>query len=200
MSLSPFVLGTILYDYITKRCQGTRHSFKNILHLSLSLFLTLSPSFSLSLSLYLSLSLPPSLSLSPSLPLSPSLSLSLPPSLSLSVTLSLSLWPVRVCLEIQHVRTLSVPHSVRMRDYIYNNAGSVISNGREPKSCLGRVFNYKLGHIAILCGKCMAWYEATSRVENSAQGLSCLLSLSMDNDLDHLLIFASTQASLLYFQ
>ncbi len=24
-------------------------------------------------------------------------------------------------------------------------AGSAISNGREPKSCLGRVFNFKLG-------------------------------------------------------
>ncbi len=27
-------------------------------------------------------------------------------------------------------------------------AGSAISNGREPKSCLGRVFNFKLGRFA----------------------------------------------------
>ena len=35
-------------------------------------------------------------------------------------------------------------------------AGSTISNGREPKSCLGRVFNSKLGCIATLLSKCMA--------------------------------------------
>ncbi len=51
--------------------------------------------------------------------------------------------------------------------------GSVISNGRERKSCLGRVFNSKLGRIAIRCCMRMAWHAATSRVENSAQGLSC---------------------------
>jgi hypothetical protein len=34
-------------------------------------------------------------------------------------------------------------------------AGSAISNGREPKSCLGRVFNSKLGRIATLMSKCM---------------------------------------------
>ena len=27
----------------------------------------------------------------------------------------------------------------------YNQAGSAITNGKEPKSCLGRVFNFKLG-------------------------------------------------------
>ncbi len=37
-----------------------------------------------------------------------------------------------------------------------DNPGSVISIRREPKSYLGRVFNSKLGRIAILCGKCMA--------------------------------------------
>ncbi len=34
-------------------------------------------------------------------------------------------------------------------------SGSVITNGREPRSCLGRVFNSKLGPIAILGSKCM---------------------------------------------
>ncbi len=57
----------------------------------------------------------------------------------------------------------------------HNKPGSVISNGREPKSCLGRVFNSKLGHIAILRRKCLAWHAATSRVGNSAQGSSCQL-------------------------
>ncbi len=53
--------------------------------------------------------------------------------------------------------------------------GSTISNRREPKSCLDRVFNSKLGRIAILRNKCMAWHAATSKVENSDQGLSCQL-------------------------
>ncbi len=53
--------------------------------------------------------------------------------------------------------------------------GSTISNGREPKSCLGWVFNSKLGHIAIKRNKCMAAHAATSRAENSSQGLSCQL-------------------------
>ncbi len=34
-------------------------------------------------------------------------------------------------------------------------AGSAITNGREPRSCLGRVFNSKLGCIAALDSKCM---------------------------------------------
>jgi hypothetical protein len=34
--------------------------------------------------------------------------------------------------------------------------GSAITNRREPRSCLGRVFNSKLGCIATLGSKCMA--------------------------------------------
>ncbi len=37
----------------------------------------------------------------------------------------------------------------------YALTGSATSNGREPESCMGRVFNSKLGHIATLCSKCM---------------------------------------------
>ncbi len=33
--------------------------------------------------------------------------------------------------------------------------GSTITNGRKPRSCLGRVFNSKLGCIATLGSKCM---------------------------------------------
>ncbi len=62
-------------------------------------------------------------------------------------------------------------------------SGSAISNGREPKSCLGWVFNSKLGHIAILHNKCMAWHAATSGVENWAQGLSCQLKFVHDSIL-----------------
>jgi hypothetical protein len=35
------------------------------------------------------------------------------------------------------------------------SAGSVITNGKETRSCLGRVFNSKLGSIATLGSKCM---------------------------------------------
>ncbi len=46
--------------------------------------------------------------------------------------------------------------------------GSAISNGREPKSCLGRVFNFKLRLFDLLQNKCTT-HTTTSRVENSAQ-------------------------------
>ncbi len=81
----------------------------------------------------------------------------------------------------------------------------MISNGREPKSCLGQVFNTKLGHIAVLHAKCMAWHAATSRVENSAQGLSCqlkfvhvetdILSCWWNNDVAIFLFLFSSQVS-----
>jgi hypothetical protein len=35
------------------------------------------------------------------------------------------------------------------------HAGSAITNRREPRSCLGRVFNSKLGCIATLGRKCI---------------------------------------------
>jgi hypothetical protein len=38
---------------------------------------------------------------------------------------------------------------------LFTLMGSAISIGREPKSCLGRVFNSKLGRIATLGSKCM---------------------------------------------
>jgi hypothetical protein len=34
--------------------------------------------------------------------------------------------------------------------------GIAVTNGREPKSCLGRVFNSKIGHIAALLSNCLA--------------------------------------------
>ncbi len=33
--------------------------------------------------------------------------------------------------------------------------GSVKANGREPKSCLGRIFNFKLGHFVMYA---IAWH------------------------------------------
>ncbi len=46
-------------------------------------------------------------------------------------------------------------------------AESATSNGGEPKTCLRRVFNYKLGRFASKGRKCMS--AATSRVESLAQ-------------------------------
>jgi hypothetical protein len=37
----------------------------------------------------------------------------------------------------------------------YVTPGRAITNGREPRSCLGRVFNSKLGCIATTGSKCM---------------------------------------------
>jgi hypothetical protein len=37
----------------------------------------------------------------------------------------------------------------------FDCAGSTITNGREPRGCLGRVFNYKLGCITTPGSKCM---------------------------------------------
>jgi hypothetical protein len=51
--------------------------------------------------------------------------------------------------------------------------GNTKENEREPKSCLSRGFNFKLGCFVIKCN-CMAYtITVTSRVENSAQVLSC---------------------------
>jgi len=51
--------------------------------------------------------------------------------------------------------------------------GSSKAKGREPKSCLGRVFKFKLGRFT----KCVHFMTCTntaeSRLQNSAQVLSC---------------------------
>ncbi len=53
-------------------------------------------------------------------------------------------------------------------------SGSEITNGREPRSCLGRVFNSKLGCFATPKVHSMM-HAATTKVENSAKGSSCKL-------------------------
>jgi hypothetical protein len=53
---------------------------------------------------------------------------------------------------------------------LFWNPGSSKANGREPKSCLGRVFNFKSGCFT----KCMACTNtAESRHESSALVSSC---------------------------
>jgi hypothetical protein len=49
----------------------------------------------------------------------------------------------------------SLVFPVSYYEVLYARAGSAITNGREPRSCLGRVFNSKLGHSATLENKCM---------------------------------------------
>jgi hypothetical protein len=71
---------------------------------------------------------------------------------------------------------------VKLHELQYKTmAGSVITNGREPRSCLGRVFNSKLGCIATPDSKCSMHAAATSKVENSAQGSSCKLKFVHDH-------------------
>ncbi len=53
--------------------------------------------------------------------------------------------------------------------------GSAVSNRKESKSCLGRVFNFKLGRISTLLSEGLGIHRATSRLESSAQGSSCQL-------------------------
>ncbi len=51
-------------------------------------------------------------------------------------------------------------------------SGSAINNGREPRSCLGQVFNFKLASFADTPKFC-SMSMATSKVENLAQVSSC---------------------------
>jgi hypothetical protein len=61
-----------------------------------------------------------------------------------------------------------------MRAWPYRLSGlrTAISNEREPKRCLGRVFNFKLGSFTP-----QSMQTLTSEVENSAQVSSCKLKL-----------------------
>ncbi len=53
--------------------------------------------------------------------------------------------------------------------------GSMISKRREPKCCLGQVFNFKLGSFTMKQFQLHYMHTDNSVVENSAQVLSCLL-------------------------
>jgi hypothetical protein len=53
------------------------------------------------------------------------------------------------------------------------DSGSAKANGREPKNCFGRVFNYKLGCFEDVYETHVCERTPTSVVENSAQISSC---------------------------
>ncbi len=55
--------------------------------------------------------------------------------------------------------------------------GSTITNGREPRSCLGQVFNFKLGSFV---SKKHGTHTATTKVEKSAQVLPWQLKFVHD--------------------
>jgi hypothetical protein len=58
-------------------------------------------------------------------------------------------------------------------------ARSTKANGKQPESCLGRVYNFQLGCFCYECIGMAYTNTPTSSVENLAQVLSCYLSLSM---------------------
>jgi hypothetical protein len=48
---------------------------------------------------------------------------------------------------------------------LHDIPGSAITNGREPRSCLGRVFNSKLGCIVTLGSKCMVYMQPLRKLK-----------------------------------
>jgi hypothetical protein len=56
------------------------------------------------------------------------------------------------------------------------------ANGSETKSCLGRIFNSKLGYLYYECNSMAYTSTPTSRVEYSAQVLFCKLKLTHVGD------------------
>ncbi len=70
---------------------------------------------------------------------------------------------------------------------IWHNRGSAKANGREPKSCLGQFFNFKLGCFCYK-GNCIAETSGlTSRVENAAKVSFSWLKIVQDITRDVLL-------------
>jgi hypothetical protein len=64
--------------------------------------------------------------------------------------------------------------------FIIVSRGARYLMGEHLKVVLAAFLTLKLGRIAILHNKCMAWHAATSRVENSAQGLSHALACTRE--------------------
>ncbi len=52
-----------------------------------------------------------------------------------------------------------------------NNMGSLTSNGREPKSCLDRVFNFKLESFDSYRHKCIVFMQAILELNSRPRGL-----------------------------
>jgi hypothetical protein len=63
--------------------------------------------------------------------------------------------------------------------YFIGDPGRAITNGRELRSCLGVVFNSKLGHIANLCSKCRVCMQPLLKLKTWPRACPVSLSLSM---------------------
>jgi hypothetical protein len=73
-----------------------------------------------------------------------------------------------------------------------------LSNGREPKSCVSRVLNSKLGTHVQCQSKCMGIHAATSRAENFVQVFSCALEFVHGWYINHQMA-AEARVGKLYF-
>ena len=77
---------------------------------------------------------------------------------------------VRACMRAcVHVCVLSALECSRRSVLRYSTSGSAITNGREPRSCLGRVFNSKLGHSATLGSKCMVGMQPLLKLKTQTK-------------------------------
>jgi hypothetical protein len=61
-----------------------------------------------------------------------------------------------LCNKIMSLFYLTQTLSMSIIESLWVGAGSAVTCRREPKSCLGRVFNSKLGCITALLSKCSA--------------------------------------------
>jgi hypothetical protein len=75
----------------------------------------------------------------------------------------------------------------------FDTTGSAITNGREPRSCLGRVFNSKLGCIATVGSNCMVCMQPLLKLKTWPKACPVSYSLSMDT------IIATTLDTLLWY-
>ncbi len=87
----------------------------------------------------------------------------------LFLTLRMSDWDSLDCLATSTLEQINISIVCKV------SAGSTITNRREPRSCLGRVFNSKLGCIATLGSKCMICMQPLLKLKTRPQGSSCKL-------------------------
>jgi hypothetical protein len=67
--------------------------------------------------------------------------------------------------------------------------GSAISNWRVTKSCLGQVFNYKLGHFATLLSNCIASMQPLIELKTRPGVCPVSKSLSMARVTDTEIVY-----------
>ncbi len=93
-------------------------------------------------------------------------------------------WPQTDGVHTQTYKLRTVPATLGKQQhskdkYLLVWAGSVITNWRKPKSCLGRVFNSKLGRIATLGSKCMVCMQPLLKLKTRPRAHPVSQSWSM---------------------